>query len=124
MHGSLPGRLKKRSDFLRVSKHARKFVAPGFVLLAAPGTDSGDVRLGFTVTRKMGNAVRRNRIRRRLREASRQAAPRTAAKGCDYVLIAREAAYGCAFEDLIRDMERAFRKMAAASATPATQDTR
>lgn len=108
------GRLKKRSEFLRVSQHGRKYVAPGFILLAA----ASDLclaapRIGFTVTRKMGNAVRRNRIRRRLREAAKQASA-SALAGMDYVLIAREQAYICVFEDLVRDMRRSFRKMAAA----------
>ena len=49
-------------------------------------------RFGFTATKKLGNAVTRNRIRRRLKEAVRLVAPGAARAGCDYVLIAREAA--------------------------------
>jgi ribonuclease P protein component len=64
------GRLKKRRDFLRVASRGRRAARPGLVLQAAAG-DPGALRVGFTVTKKVGNAVVRNRARRRLKEAAR-----------------------------------------------------
>ncbi len=69
-------------------------------------------RVGFTVTKKMGNAVARNRIKRRLREALRKAAP-PLKPGCDYVLISRIKTLDCDFADLTRDMLFAFSRIGA-----------
>lgn len=68
-------------------------------------------RFGLTVTKRMGNAVIRNRIKRRLRAGIRQIEADSARKGYDYVLIARRGALECPFTDMIRDMEFAFRKI-------------
>jgi len=65
-------------------------------------------RFGFTVTKKMGNAVIRNRIKRRLRAAVAQMAPAHAKNSYDYVLVSRPKALNCLFSDLLRDMEFAF----------------
>jgi ribonuclease P protein component len=84
-------------------------------------------RFGFTATKKLGNAVIRNRIRRRLKEAVRLVAPGTAHAGCDYVLIAREAAATRPFAALERDLAAAFAALHAPSAggtRPARKDTR
>ncbi len=75
--------------------------------LHAPSPD-GPARFGFTATKKIGNAVTRNLIRRRLKEAVRLVAPGRARAGCDYVLIAREAAATRAFAILERDLATAF----------------
>lgn len=103
--------LKKRADFLRLRGGAR-CATPGFVLetkpqpeAAKPGTGP---RFGFTVTKAVGNAVVRNRIRRRLRAAVTILAPEKARAGHDYVLIARAAALNRSFPDLKKDLERAF----------------
>jgi ribonuclease P protein component len=99
-------RLKRRTDFRAAAKGAR---APGaaFVLQALKREDQGGVRVGFTVSKQVGNAVERNRVRRRLREVVRLAAKtelRTAlCAGHDYVLIGRRAALKTAFGDLMRD---------------------
>ena len=81
-------RLKKRADFLRVASVRRKWAAPGMVLQAAkrsdaPGTDG--VRVGFTVTKKVGNAVIRNRIKRRLRAIAQEVIPAYADDGYSFV---------------------------------------
>src|ERR1700752_4560536 len=66
-----PGRLTRRAEFLRAAAKGRKAPMPGLVLQALPREDRGPARLGFTVTKKIGNAVIRNRTRRRLKEAAR-----------------------------------------------------
>jgi ribonuclease P protein component len=68
---SQPQRLKRRAEFLHVAAKGRKAPMPGLVLQALARNDAAPVRLGFTVTKKVGNAVVRNRTRRRLREAAR-----------------------------------------------------
>lgn len=102
-------RLKKRIDFLRAAK-ARKSVKRGFVLQARRRED-GDApshfRTGFTATKKIGNAVVRNRARRRLKEAARLIFPGKAALGHDYVLIARGLTPTIKFDDIVQDLKRA-----------------
>ena len=104
-------RLTKRADFLRLAR-GRKWAAPGLVLqmaeTPAPGTEA---RAGFTVTKKIGNAVVRNRARRRLREAARAVLPLYGVAGHDYVLIAREATPVRPFASLIDDLKQALRKV-------------
>jgi len=93
---------------------------PGFVLQVAPvpadvpsegqGTT---VRVGFTVSRKVGNAVTRNRARRRLREVARLVIPENAQPGLDYVLVARQAAVGRDFAALQRELLEALKRLRA-----------
>ncbi|WP_226781924.1 ribonuclease P protein component [Oceaniglobus trochenteri] len=82
--------LKKRADFLRAARAGYKPM-PGFVLQARrrpPGEASG-MRVGFTCSKKVGNAVARNRAKRRLREIARAVLPTQGRDGWDYVLIGR-----------------------------------
>ena len=79
--------LKKRADFLRLNR-GRKFMTAYFILRYAPSA-AQTVRVGYTVTTKCGNAVVRNRIRRRLRALVAEIAPEGAVAGTDYVFIAR-----------------------------------
>jgi ribonuclease P protein component len=104
-------RLKTRADFLRLAR-GRKWAAPGLVLqMAQTPVDSSQARAGFTVTKKIGNAVVRNRAKRRLREGARTVLPLYASPGCDYVLIAREATPKRPFASLIDDLKQALRKV-------------
>jgi ribonuclease P protein component len=97
--------LRRRADFVAVGRGAR-VVRQGFVvqgLLRQGGNSAQPPRFGFTVTKKIGNAVVRNRIRRRLRAAARAAALH-AKPGADYVLIARAAALTLPFDRLVTDL--------------------
>lgn len=84
-------RLRQRADFLSAASGAR-ISAPAFVLQARNRKDEGPVRIGFTVSRKVGNAVERNRVRRRLREIVRLSDRARMCVGYDYVLVGRRAA--------------------------------
>lgn len=66
------------------------------------------MRLGFTCSKKVGNAVARNRAKRRLKAAAAEVAPELALDGCDYVLIGRAATVDYPFASLLKDMRRAF----------------
>jgi len=72
--------------------------------------DGGPVRVGFTVSRKVGTAVERNRVRRRLREIVRLSAATGLSRGHDYVLIGRRAALSLPFEQMTQDFQRALRR--------------
>ncbi|MEM9840562.1 MAG: ribonuclease P protein component [Pseudomonadota bacterium] len=82
--------LKRRADFVRARRGVR-IVRPSFTLQALPN-DQGFVRVGLTVTKKLGNAVLRNRTKRRLRAAIREVAPLAVRPSYDYVIIARHRA--------------------------------
>ena len=105
--------LTKRADFLRASK-ARRQGTPGIHLQARKrGADEAQgIRVGYTCSKKVGNAVARNRAKRRLREVARQVLPQQGQDGWDYVLVGRKDTTGALpFDQLIRDMERALRKV-------------
>jgi ribonuclease P protein component len=95
---------------------------PGFVLQAAPiATDRppSSVRVGFTVSKKVGNAVARNRVRRRLREIARMVIPGQARPDLDYVLVGRQGALVRDFAVLRQELVEALRRLKAlAIATP------
>lgn len=119
-------RLKRRPEFLRVAATRRKFVAPGLILQArrhdpAPessvgaSTDAAPLpsRVGFTVSRKVGNSVARNRARRRLRAAADTVMTGHAAAGEDYVLIGRAGTLTRPFPALLADLEAALKRLGA-----------
>lgn len=102
-------RLKNRADFIRARGGARAH-GKSFVLQLLENDGSGDLRVGFTVTKKIGNAVMRNRIKRRLREAVRLSTLPATLASHDAVLIARREALDIPFQDLICDITSAFQK--------------
>lgn len=112
-------RLKRRTDFRAAAKGLR---APGraFVLQARQRAEAGPVRVGFTVSKQVGGAVKRNRVRRRLREAVRLMPATGLLDGHDYVLIGRAAALQARFAEIARELDVALRRVhAALPATPA-----
>jgi ribonuclease P protein component len=103
------GRLTRRAQFQRAAK-GRRSQATAFTLQAnaRAATDPAEgPRVGLTVTKKIGNSPARNRIRRRLREALRQANVLEAAPNHDYVLMARDAALTIGFAALVGEIDRA-----------------
>jgi ribonuclease P protein component len=120
-------RLKTRADFLRVA--AGRAVRQGLLLQAAscPPDVCGRaaVRVGFTASRKVGNAVVRNRAKRRLRAAADEVLARRGRPGTDYVLIARAGTGTRDYADLVGDLESALRQVdRAPSAKPAREPGR
>jgi ribonuclease P protein component len=113
------GRLKKRSEFLAVAATNRRWTAPGLVLqvrsrASAPETDGDDnpgLRVGFTATKKIGNAVKRNRARRRLRAAVAEVLRTTEAAPADLVLVARQGTIDRPYADLKNDLSIGLRRM-------------
>jgi ribonuclease P protein component len=117
-------RLKKRSEFLAVAAANRRWTMPGLVLQAKPtpqdktGTpDAQDasgaaaLRVGFTATKKIGNAVKRNRARRRLRAAVNDVLRGTDVSGADIVVVARQGTIGRPYADLKDDLRAALKKL-------------
>jgi ribonuclease P protein component len=103
-------RLRRRADFL-AAKQGAKAPAPGFVLQARKRTDDGPVRVGFTVTKQVGNAVERNRVKRRLREIVRLSPAERMRAGHDYVLIGRRAALDMPFPRMLDEFERSLSRV-------------
>jgi len=108
--------LRRRADFLRAAKARRQAMA-GFTLQArrrdaAEGVDPAAVRIGFTCSKKLGNAVARNRAKRRLRAIARAVLPGAGRAGWDYVLIGRpETTATRAFADLQADLAAALARI-------------
>lgn len=126
-----PGRLKTRPEFLRVAARGRKAAAPGVVLQALARTCAAEadsagtaergpqgtaaqqqsVRVGFTASRKVGNAVARNRARRRLRAAVDEIFPESAQPCRDYVVVARRGTLDRPWPALLEDLRSTLRRV-------------
>ncbi len=110
----MPATLKNRRDFLRVAK-ARRVPCPAFLLQARKRSEDegfNGARIGYTCTKKLGNAVTRNHAKRRMRAMARTVLPAHAQDGWDYVLIGRPGAtVSHDFAALCADLERALRKL-------------
>ncbi len=106
--------LSKRRDFLAANS-GKRAPMPGFVLLVRDRQD-GDpaIRVGFTVTKKIGNAVVRNRMKRRLRALSRELLPSAGMPGADHVLIGREGGIERDYGLLRTELTKALAKVARA----------
>ena len=103
-------RLRQRADFLAAASGI-KAPAAAFVLQARNRRDQGPARFGFTVSKKVGNAVERNRVRRRLREIVRLSAANQLRAAHDYVLIGQRAALSLPFDRMRHDFEGALRRV-------------
>jgi len=111
------GRITDRPEYLKVAGTRRKWVTPSFILQAAPPqTDSigelSTAKVGFTVSKKAGNAVMRSKARRRLKEAARISFPNHAPDGWSFVLIGRSTAVHYPFQKMCNDMAWALAKLA------------
>ena len=99
--------IKKRSDFVKASR-APRVAMPGFVIQIRTRGDNDKMRVGFTCSKKVGNAVARNRAKRRLREIARLILPQFGKNGTDYVLIGRnQKTDSLAFSELLTDLQLA-----------------
>ena len=112
------GRLKRRAEFLRAAAQGRKFSTPGLVLQAVADAH-GETRVGFTCSKKVGNAVARNRARRRLKAAAAALMPVTASPGYDYVLIGRTETLKRPYALLLQDLQLALKRVGALRAPDA-----
>ena len=100
--------LKKRKDFIKIAHSKKKSIAKGLIIQASPRKlieKKFFIRVGFTITKKVGNAVVRNRIRRRLRSIFKQLIIQMGMPGWDYVIIARKAIINYSFNQIINDMK-------------------
>ncbi len=109
--------LRKRQDFLRIASGRIKWVAGSMIVQMAnrpendKPEDNATIRVGYTASKKVGNAVRRNRAKRRLREVVRRVLKAGGKGGHDYVLIARSGAVDIPFDQLIRDFSWCLKRL-------------
>ncbi len=112
--------IRKRADFVAANQGIR-VARPGFVLLvkaeSAPA-DEADMRFGVTVTKKIGNAVVRNRMKRRFRALLRDALPQAGIAGADHVMIGREGGIERDFASLRDELAVALSRAAAGKGDP------
>ena len=102
-------RMKRRADFLRAQKSRRQFT-PGLTLESCRSPEDvplAGCRVGFTASRKVGSAVKRNRAKRRLRAAAAELLPLLGRKGHDYVLVAKVATLSRPYAALLADLTKA-----------------
>ena len=100
--------ITSRPGFLRARNHGEKAISKGVIIQAVRG-DGTDWRYGLTATKKVGNAVIRNRIKRRLRAIARQVLAPIAMSGVDYVLIGRATTATTSFDELVTEVKKSIR---------------
>lgn len=123
--------LRHRAAFLRLQKNGQKWITPYFVIqLSFPNSNESDThspdadfqanlpQIGFTATKKIGNAVIRNRCRRRLRAVCDAITPEFALNGVQFVLIARTGLQDYDYTQLTRDLRWALRRLNVPQNTP------
>lgn len=103
--------LRNRHEFITLRDKGLKQVTPVFILQAFARGDNGAPRYGLTASKKTGNAVRRNRARRRMRALIRHCLAEQAQTGWDYGLIARYDMADVAFEDAVALLNKAIVKI-------------
>jgi ribonuclease P protein component len=104
------GRLKKRPEFLLTAKNGQKWVSDT-VIIQMVENDRSETRFGYTATKKIGNAVIRNRAKRRLRGAINDIIQFHDLKSCDVVLIARDVTATCEWDKLKKDILWCFKRL-------------
>ena len=104
------GRLTRRAEFLYVREGAYRAIG-GIVVQARANPDHNHIRVGFTATKKIGNAVVRNRAKRRLRELAKALLPSLGTAGFDYVFIARQGTDSREFARLLDDTQQALLRL-------------
>ena len=119
------GKLKKRPQFLKISVSGKKWITPAFILqmrvrqnLGNDHNTTENIRIGYLISKKVGCAVTRNRVKRRLKAAVEKVFSSCARPGRDYVLIGRRNAYDRPFKSLLSDMEWALKNLDAQLDTP------
>lgn len=108
--------IRKRPDFVAANR-GKRFVSPGFVLLVHKrrkdhNIDDQAVRFGITVTKKIGNAVTRNRMKRRFRALIAATLPQNGIIGADHILIGRKQEQEPSFERMQSDLEKGLKHLA------------
>ena len=105
--------LKKRSDFLRVASTRKKWITPAMVIQISDliNDDDSKIEVGFTASKKVGNAVARSRAKRRMREVAKKVLTGCGSEKHAYVLIARQEILVYSFDQLIRDLKWALKRL-------------
>lgn len=103
-------RLRRRGEFLRVQDGGRKIHTDSFLVFVLPQSEPGPTRVGVTASRKLGGAVRRNRVKRLVREAFRRHKLLFPA-GLDVVFIAKKNAVEVDYEQVVREIEKLCRRL-------------
>jgi ribonuclease P protein component len=110
--------IRKRADFLSANR-GKRFVTPGFVMLVYDRRDDTPTkRLGITITKKVGNAVIRNRMKRRFRALAREYLGEMGKPGADHILIGRVSGIELDFGVLRQDIQRALKKLSNTNRSP------